>query len=318
MSVITFTPLYMERVWGGRQLETTYQRPLPIADHPYGESWDISDRPEAQSIVSDGIYKDMTLHQLWTEKREEIFGIHFENTARFPLLVKILDAHSDLSIQVHPPEQMTDELGGEAKTEMWYIAAAEEHAKLYVGIKEGVTEESFQHALDHGTVDQVAHVITPKAGESIFIPSGRLHAIGSGFLIYEIQQNSDTTYRVFDWNRLGINGKLRDLHVKESMKCINFQDITPSMNPLKEKVIADCPFFKVEELSLKAATSIGNPDPERFSIITIVRGNLTCSDGRKHQPGDFILLPRGASPLTAEVDTTVLQTTIPQSNTSAG
>lgn len=312
MSVITFTPVYMERVWGGRQLETIYGRPLPKAGTPYGESWDISDRPEAQSTVDHGMFTGMSLHELWTEKREEVFGKGFENTERFPLLAKILDANADLSIQVHPSEDLAKELGGEAKTEMWYIAAAEEGAKLYVGIKGGVTKEDFQEAINNGTVDQLAHVLKPKTGESIFIPSGRFHGIGSGLLIYEIQQNSDTTYRVFDWNRLGINGKPRDLHIEESMKCIDFNDFTPSMNEHDGTAIANCPFFKVDKIELKPNTSIGNPDPERFSIITVVKGSLTSNDQRVHKPGAFIILPRGETPLTADSDTIILQTIIPR------
>lgn len=312
MSAITFTPVYMERVWGGRQLETIYSRPLPKADTPYGESWEISDRPEAQSIVNGGKFVGMSLNELWTEKREEVFGNGFENTTNFPLLAKILDARADLSIQVHPPEHLTNELGGEAKTEMWYIADAEPGAKLYVGLKEGVTKENFLEAIHNGTVDEKLHVITPQAGESILIPSGKLHSTGAGLLIYEMQQSSDTTYRVFDWNRLDINGQPRDLHVEESMKCIDFTDFTPSMDHPNGETLAHCPYFKVDQLKLNKHSSVGNPDPERFSIITVVKGCLLSDNGKNHQPGDFIILPRGATPLTAESDSLILQTTIPR------
>lgn len=312
MKPITFQPLYMERVWGGRELERKYGRALPSPDTPYGESWEMTDRPDEQSVVSSGDYEGYTLGQLWQEKRTEVFGSGFETDERFPLLIKILDARDDLSIQVHPPAEIAPDLGGEPKTEMWYIADAEPDAKLYVGMKEGVCREDFQQAIENGTVDQVVHAISPKAGDSIFIPSGRLHAIGAGLLIYEIQQNSDTTYRVFDWNRMGLDGSPRQLHVEESMQCIDFTDVEPAMDIPKGNCLASCSYFQVDQLTLAANTSVGNPDPERFSIVTVVKGVLESKDGRRYEAGDFLLLPRDSEPLTAHTDAVILQTTIPR------
>jgi len=312
MNAITFTPLYMERVWGGRELETIYGRKLPHPDHPFGESWEMTDRAEEQSVVDSGNFKGVTLGELWQEKRAEIFGSNFEDSERFPLLIKILDARDELSIQVHPPADIAPDLGGEPKTEMWYIADAAPGAKLYVGMKKGATRADFKKAISNGTVDQVVHAITPKTGDSIFIPSGRLHAIGAGFLIYEIQQNSDTTYRVFDWNRVGLDGAPRELHIEESMRCINFDDIEPSMDTPDGDTLASCPYFKVDQLDLQPGASLGNPDPERFSIVTIVSGEIQSADGRKHKAGDFLLQPRNAAPLTALGKAKILQTTIPR------
>ncbi|BDS05780.1 mannose-6-phosphate isomerase [Oceaniferula spumae] len=312
MQVITFTPLYMERVWGGRELEQVYNRTLPAPNTPFGESWEMTDRPDEQSVVNHGPLEGMTLGQLWQEKREEIFGVGFEDEECFPLLIKILDARDDLSIQVHPPADIAPELGGEPKTEMWYIADADPGAKLYVGMKEEISRDDFQQAIENGTVDQVVHAITPKAGDSIFIPSGRLHAIGAGLLIYEIQQNSDTTYRVFDWNRMGLDGQPRQLHVGESMRCIDFTDSEPSMDKPNGNTLATCPYFQVDRLKLRVGASVGNPDPERFSIVTVVDGALESADGRKYVAGDFLLMPRAAAPLTASEDASILQTTIPR------
>lgn len=302
----------MDRVWGGRELENVYGRKLPTVDLPYGESWEMTDRPDEQSIVNHGPLAGKSLGELWQSQREEVFGVGFETDNRFPLLIKILDARDDLSIQVHPPTELAPELGGEPKTEMWYIADASPEASLYVGLKEGVSKEDFQQAIDNGTVDKVVHSITPKAGDSIFIPSGRLHAIGAGLLIYEIQQNSDTTYRVFDWNRMGLDGQPRELHVEESMRCIDFSDIEPPMDEPDGGTLAVCPFFKVDSLDLKAGCSVGNPDPDRFSIVTVVSGEVESADGRTHVAGDFLFLPRNASPLTAKNDATILQTTVPR------
>lgn len=308
MEPITFSPLYMTRIWGGRSLETTYSRTLPDAQ-PYGESWEMSDREHEQSFVNEGPYAGHSLHDLWSNHRDEIFGAGLTGE-RFPLLIKILDARDDLSIQVHPPRAVSDELGGEPKTEMWYVADCDPGAKLYVGFKDGVTREDFRISLEDGTVAEKVHAITPHPGQSIFIPSGRLHAIGAGFLIYEIQQNSDTTYRVFDWNRLGLDGQPRDLHVEKSMRSIDFDDLEPGMDEADGPVIAQCEHFVVEEHEVPSGASIANPG-DRFSILTIVSGQLTSGEGRSFRAGDFLLLPRGAEALKAAEGSRVLRTFLP-------
>ena len=300
----------MTRVWGGRTLQEVYGRELPDSQ-PYGESWEVTDRPDEQSLISEGPLAGTTLHDLWTQQREEIFGPGLRGE-RFPLLIKILDARDDLSIQVHPPPEIAPNLGGEPKTEMWYIADAAPGAKLYIGLSDRVTKEQFEAAIAAGTVDQLVHAVEPEVGQSIFIPSGRLHAIGAGLLIYEIQQNSDTTYRVFDWNRVGLDGTPRDLHVSESMACIDFSDCEPGMDEPDGHTLASCDYFAVDQLDLPEGTALGNPDDDRFSIVTVVDGELRGSDGRTFVPGDFILLPRGGDPLESLTPTAVLQTTIPE------
>ena len=306
---ITFEPLYMTRVWGGRALEQVYGRELPD-EGPYGESWEIVDRHEQQSVVNGGPLKGATLHDLWTQQREELFGPGLPGE-RFPLLIKILDARDNLSIQVHPPAKIAPRLSGDPKTEMWYIARASPGAKLHLGLRNGVTRRQFENALSEGTVGQLVHTVKPRAGESIFIPSGRLHAIGAGLLIYEIQENSDTTYRVFDWNRSGLDGTPRDLHVQESMACIDFQDFEPSMNPPGDTTLASCECFIVDKFDLPAGAGLGNPDPGRFSIVTVVDGELRSSDDRRFGAGCVLLLPRGGTQLEAVSGASVLQTSIP-------
>ncbi len=308
---ITFIPLYMQRVWGGRELERVYGRTLPDAVNPYGESWEIVDRENEQSTVDGGAFDGSTLHQLWTERRGEIFGDDLPDSDRFPILIKILDARDDLSIQVHPPLHLAEELGGEPKTEMWYIAGCDPGAKLYVGLKHGVSRADFERATADGTVADLVHAIHPSSGDSIFIPSGRLHAIGAGFLIHEIQQNSDTTYRVFDWNRLGLDGRPRDLHVPQSLASIDFDDFEPTMDSPVGNTLARCDFFKTDRISLEAGASLANPDAKRFSILSVVEGSLSASNGRSFGKGSFILLPKDAAPLTAGEASTILQITIP-------
>ena len=309
MQPIIFDPIYMPRIWGGRQLEETYHRPLPDPTSPYGEAWEVVDREDTQSIVSSGTFSGKSLNHLWNHHREEIFGKDFPDFDRFPLLIKILDCADDLSIQVHPPTDVAEKLGGEPKTEMWYIADCKPAAKLYVGLKQGVTKESFDQAIQEGSVANQVHRFPVKAGDSILVESGRMHAIDAGNLILEIQQNSDTTYRVFDWNRTDAEGKPRDLHVKQSLACIDFQDTKPEMDNPDGNTLATCPYFTTTLHHLKAGETISNPNHDRFSLITVVEGSLE----NQHTTGDTILLPISAAPLVATENTTLLQITIPSS-----
>jgi mannose-6-phosphate isomerase len=308
---ITFKPLYMQRVWGGRELERVYGRELPDATRPYGESWEIVDREDEQSVVDDGPLAGKTLHDLWTSQRAELFGEGHGTHPRFPILIKVLDARDDLSIQVHPPVERAAELGGEPKTEMWFIADCDPGAKLYVGLKNGVTRADFEQAIADGGVADLVHAIQPQPGDSIFIPSGRLHAIGAGFLIHEIQQNSDTTYRVFDWNRLGLDGKPRELHVAQSLASIDFTDFEPAMDTPQGDTLARCPYFKTDRKHLAAAEEIANPEAGKFSIISVVEGELESGAGKRFGKGRFLLLPRDAAPLRAVTDAILLQVTLP-------
>jgi len=300
----------MQRVWGGRELERVYGRVLPELHLPFGESWEIVDRPEEQSVVDRGPLAGATLHELWTEHREEIFGPGYDHP-RFPILIKVIDARDDLSLQVHPTPETIATLGGEPKSEMWFIAHCDPGAKLHVGLKHGVTRERFEQAIAEGTVADCVHDIQPHPGQSIFIPSGRLHAIGAGFLIHEIQQNSDTTYRVFDWNRMGSDGKPRELHIEKSLASIDFNDFEPAMNTSSDDPLASCAFFRTDRKSLSLEEQISNPDPERFSILSVVEGELESTQGERFYKGQFLLLPRGAAPLRAVERSMVLQITLP-------
>jgi mannose-6-phosphate isomerase len=312
MEPITFTPLYMERVWGGRELQRIYGRQLPDAKSPFGESWEVVDRENEQSVVDQGTFAGSSLHDLWMQHREEIFGEGFQDHPRFPILIKVLDARDDLSIQVHPPVELAAGLGGEPKTEMWFIADCDPGAKLYVGLKHGVTRGDFEQAIAAGTVADCVHAITPQPGDSIFIASGRLHAIGAGFLIHEIQQNSDTTYRVFDWNRLGLDGKPRQLHVAESLASIDFNDFEPKMDTPDGETLAACEYFQTDRKTVATGDTLTRPRDDRFSILSVVAGSLESDGGRRFGKGQFILLPRDGAPLTALEDAIVLQITLPQ------
>jgi mannose-6-phosphate isomerase len=201
--------------------------------------------------------------------------------------MKILDACDDLSIQVHPPAHRAAGLGGDPKTEMWFIAHADPGAKIYAGLKKDVSRAQFDAALQNGTLADVVHVIHPRAGDCLFIPSGRIHAIGAGLLIYEIQQNSDTTYRVFDWNRVGLDGKPRQLHIAESLAAIDFEDFEPAMQPaVTNGPLLTCEFFEVYLAS--QADQLGR-EGENLTL-AVTQGHIDLA-GETFRAGDFAIIP---------------------------
>ena len=307
---LVFEPLLMERVWGGRRLETLLGKRLPPGVR-IGESWELVDREEAQSVVHDGPLRGATLHELWTERRAEIFGSGLADSPRFPLLCKILDAQERLSLQVHPPAEVAARLGGEPKTEMWHILDASLDSNLYAGLRHGADRAVFEEALNQGRVSEQIHSLPIHKGDTMFIPSGRVHAIGAGNLIVEIQQNSDTTYRVFDWNRLGLDGRLRDLHISESLESIDFNDLEPGIDQPKGETLVECPLFRVEKWALTGPRFSAGPN---FAIFTVTDGRVRCGD-REFGRGAFFLVPATATAcelVPLEEGTAVLRTTIPQ------
>ena len=314
---IRLKPLYKERVWGGRKLESIFNRQLPKDSGLIGESWDVVDRDEDQSLVIDGEMQGMTLNELWVNHKELIFGTNLPQTQRFPLLVKVLDATEKLSLQVHPPESIVSGLEAEPKTEMWYIAEAEPEAEIYCGLSHEITPDVFMKNVNGGFSDDMLHKIRVSKGDFIFIPSGRLHAIGGGIVIFEIQQNSDTTYRVHDWGRTDSDGCARDLHINEALRSINFQDVGPSKGTMVNNFLVQCPYFEVELLNLSSMESINGSMDENFAIISIIDGALSC--GRyDFMSGDSFIVPAqsGAEPLTliSESSAKFLRTTIPKNN----
>lgn len=289
--LLQFVPIYQTRVWGGRRLEDVLHRALPDAQ-PYGESWDLVDRADHQSVVATGPHAGLTLHALWTDHQREVFGDggRQPHASRFPLLIKVLDCRDDLSIQVHPPAAIASSLGGEPKTEMWYIADADPGARVYAGIRQGVTRDAFERALHDGTVDACIPRLEPRRGDSLFVPSGRVHALGAGLLVYEIQQNSDTTYRVFDWNRVGLDGRARELHVDQSMRCIDFDDVEPMLTRGTD-VLAACEFFRVTRARTGAPASSARGRlimpiaPTRWGGQTLQPAQLTLCPASLEVPG---------------------------------
>ena len=304
---LTFEPLYMERIWGGRKLQTYFDRVLP-SKNPIGESWELVDREDAQSIVSEAKFRGASLHEIWTDYRQEIFGEGYDSF-RFPILIKILDASDTLSLQVHPGRPGTINVLAESKTEFWYFVATDEGAGIYVGLKDGVRRSDFESVLANGKILDLLHRIPSQSDSYIFIPGGRLHAIDAGNVLFEIQQNSDTTYRVFDWNRLGDNGQPRQLHVEESLKCIDFADFEPTLGKCDTETLVACDWFSVDRWFLSEDRR-ANSEP-KFSIFQVVAGNVSFG-ARLFQRGDLFLVPAGhhEASVTPHGPATVLRTTL--------
>jgi mannose-6-phosphate isomerase len=313
---LVFEPIFMDRVWGGRRLETHFGKRLP-AHGRIGESWEIVDRPEAQSVVHNDPLRGKTLHELWTEYHPDIFGRPLSQSPRFPLLFKLLDARERLSLQVHPPADVAPTLHGEPKTEMWYILENYGDGDIFAGLRPGVTRDSFERSLRAGSVQHAVHRLPVRAGDSIFIPSGRIHAIGAGNVIVEVQQNSDTTYRVFDWNRVGLDGKMRDLHIDDSLNSIDFSDFEPALQIQRRETLVHCPFFHVDKWDLAAPRESSRPG--RFAVFTVLAG-VVKSAGLEFHPGSFFLIPasledRTLHPVSGSVS--LLRTIIPQNSPAA-
>jgi mannose-6-phosphate isomerase len=276
----------MERMWGGRRLESEFGKKLPD-NVRIGESWEIVDRLEAQSVVRDGPLRGKTLDELWTQHRQSIFG-DVPDAPRFPLLVKLLDAHEKLSLQVHPPEKVADKLGGETKTEFWYVVGADPGAELFLGLREPITRDQFKRALDKGRVEDCVQKIRVQTGDAMFLPAGRLHAVGAGNVLVEIQQNSDTTYRVFDWNRVDQNGKARELHVDQALECIDFDNVAPNLIEPKGELLIKDHLFEIQKWNLDAPRELGSTG--QFAIVCCLTGSVRCADVDL-SPGEFFLVP---------------------------
>ena len=303
-----FTPVLVERVWGGSEL-SRFGKSIPFGKR-IGESWEISDRDDVQSVIANGPDKGKTLREQIHAHKTDLLGTNCGKSTLFPLLVKLLDARERLSLQVHPPAGLATKLKGEPKTEMWCVLEADRDAHLIAGLRRGTNAADFMRALE-GTpnhngaakkIEDYIHRFPIMSGDTFFVPSGRLHAIDAGVVLVEIQQSSDTTYRVYDWGRVGLDGKPRQLHVKESLICIDFQDYEPKKQRATVEYhgvnglwrLVECPYFHVHRLELTNAWP-DRTDGSTFHILSCTKGavGLLTPDGKEERinVGEFILLP---------------------------
>lgn len=278
-----FEPIYKNIIWGGRTLEKVFNRVLPPGD--IAESWEVCCHKNDISVVKNGHFKGKTLHELINSYGSELLGEKCSEMDRFPLLIKIIDANDKLSVQVHPGDDYALKTNGDlGKTEMWYILDAKDGAQLIYGTIPGTTKNAFMTSIENGTLEKYLNYVSVKKGDVIFIPSGTIHAIMDGILIAEIQQNSDTTFRVYDWNRTLPSGLSRELHIEQALDVINFDyegsvttstTATNECNGLMKHKLIDCEFFKVDKIVL--SDSLGgyedNTDGTSFLIYTSIEGN---------------------------------------------
>ncbi len=252
---LKFTPIIKPLPWGGRKLETLFGKVLPDG-LPCGESWEVVDLPGDQSLVAGGPLAATSLSSLVGGRPDELLGEAPLLMGRFPVLFKLIDATQTLSVQVHPDAEAAGRIGGGArpKTEAWYILQADPGAVLYLGLKAGVGRPELRRALETGKVADLLNPVEVQAGDFIYLPAGSLHAIGSGIVLAEIQQASDTTYRVFDWNRVGLDGKPRQLHVEEALESIDYdlRGKPANAGPVSGRPGIRCKLFSIERVSLGA------------------------------------------------------------------
>jgi mannose-6-phosphate isomerase len=296
MRAYRFKPIFQERIWGGRNLERLYKRELPEGKI-IGESWELSDLPEAVTEILSGpgtkVGKGETLTSLWRERRTEIFGTAAPSMPRFPLLLKLLDAQDKLSVQVHPRK------GSQTKTEMWIVLDAQPHAMVYSGLKKGVTKEQFAKAMGTPDLAKLLHGIPTTPGDAVFLPSGRVHAIGGGQVIFEVQQSSDTTYRVDDWGRVDAKGNPRELHREQALENINFNDYEPLLvQPHSERML-QCRYFTVDLSNVfENEHRVWTSDAESCQIHFLASGRLDIDKEHKFETGDLWLVPANSGTYT--------------------
>ena len=312
MNPLIFKPIYKERVWGGQKLATRLGRPIP-ANQPIGESWEIVDREADQSVVAHGAHEGKTLKRLLRISRTWDHGAQLHAQCPLPYFSQVARLQSYPQRSSPPPKVRCRITQGWSKTENWYILEHEPKAQLYLGLVPQTTLEDFSSALEKNQLEPLLAQTKTQAGDSYFIESGTLHAIGGGNLILEIQQNSDTTYRVHDWNRLGLDGKPRDLHPQETLKSLIINDlpILPSRIEGPSAVLADCPHFRISGYRLNANSSpLVLPAQESPRLIHITEGKVTDTLSQQSIAyGDTALQPYTSEmQLIADEDSTVLIT----------
>jgi mannose-6-phosphate isomerase len=280
---LRFRPVYQTVVWGGRRM-ARYRSSLP--EGPIGESWDLSDHERGMSVAMDGAFEGLTLRQLTERYGSALVGAGFAG-GTFPLMVKLIDAQDRLSVQVHPDDRLAQEMcvGRNGKTECWYLL--EDGGELFQGTRPGVTRAGFEAALADGSLPSTLNQFPVKAGDFFYLAARTVHALGAGCLLYEVQQTSDCTFRVYDWGRVGLDGKPRPLHVAESLATIDFArtgfgPLRPSWEGApgqQSRTLADGPYFKLTEHQLQQPSSFKTNDTGTVIICTAGEVAVATSDG---------------------------------------
>lgn len=306
MYPLTFHPIMKRIVWGGRRLGDSLGKPIGPGND-YAESWEIVDHGDDHSQVASGPLEGQSLRDIVRQRNESVLG-SYVGIESFPLLLKYLDCNRVLSVQVHPDDEYARQMPRPdlGKTEAWYIVDAAPGSKIYAGLKSGVDRKSLQRAIADGATEEVLHVIEPEAGQCIFIPAGTVHALGGGLVVAEIQQSSDTTFRLFDWNRVGDNGRPRPLHIEQALDVTDYSigPISPQMPQANDDGLET--LVRCDKFVLKQATFDSTSPGKKVLIsnltspviVTVVKGNasLVSEQGWCHRAriGESFLIPAAA------------------------
>jgi mannose-6-phosphate isomerase len=321
---LRFEPIYQYRLWGGRRLADVLTAPLP-RDGPIGEAWVLSDRDDHPSRVANGPFKGQTIAQMRDRSPEQLLGYRAPRDRRFPLLLKFLDAREMLSVQVHPSDAHKELLpaGETGKTEAWVVLEAAPESRIYSGLKPGVTAESLRKTIGNGTVAESLAWFTPKPGDAVFLPAGTVHTLGEGIVVFEVQQNSDVTFRLYDWDHVDAKtGQTRPLQVEQALACIDFTAgangpvaaIVETASPVKRESLFRCEHFGLWRLSGQSPFVIGAPGVPRVMVCIAGEGQIE-HDGSTYPvaKGDVWLLPAvvGACPFQPQGAVNLLEIALP-------
>ncbi|NOU36950.1 MAG: mannose-6-phosphate isomerase [Kiritimatiellaceae bacterium] len=310
---LRFSPVYKDYIWGGSRIPKLFGRNKP--DGIYAESWEISTHPDGPTAIVNGPLAGKTLGDLLPEHKTALLGTGVKGSD-FPLLIKLIDARDTLSVQVHPNEANAASVSGDPKTEMWYFLEGDGSAQIYCGLKPGVGKAEFLKAMENKTFAGIMQSIPAEKGGAVFVPGGRVHAIGAGCLILEIQQNSNTTYRIYDWDRVDAGGKGRELHIDKALKVIDWENNGNPRCQIHGTTIQSCEFFQLDRLELDAAQKFPMSG-KSFHALFVAGGSgkIVWADGEeKLSPGQSWLVPAALGSYTlhpAAGRLMVLCTTIP-------
>lgn len=317
MGILKLKPVGKDYLWGGDRLNTEYKKNIPLS--PLAETWECSVHPDGPSTVVGGVYDGMTLAEV-LEEHPEYMGTKIPEGQEFPILVKFIDAKKDLSVQVHPDDAYAREYEHQnGKTEMWYVLDAEPGAHLIYGFEHPVTEEILRQAVEEGTLDKHLHKQYVKKGDVVFVPAGTVHGIGAGILVAEIQESSNVTYRVYDYNRVDKNGKKRELHFDKAVRVMNMEALTEKQESSRmvqyepgcaREILRTCKYFETERIHVQPICGFEVKDAS-FQVILCLEGHGILRDGEGNQvsfvKGDCLFLPAGSGRCRIQGSTEVLK-----------
>lgn len=314
MKMLKLYPYCAKAIWGGNSLRTKYGKK---ADFDIAEAWELSGYPEKESRVAEGAYEGKAITEVIKSKGKQILGSNAEKFSGFPILIKLIDAAKPLSIQVHPDDEIAKRLGADGgKTETWIVCEAEKDAFIYYGVKSEIEPETFSRAILDGSITEYLNKVPVKTGDTFFIEAGTIHAIGAGITICEVQQTSDTTYRLYDYMRKDANGNMRELHIEKGTVASRL--VPPSHFYEEgtlvgsERVLVECPFFTVSRIETDESVSV-NVDEKSFSAFTVTEGSgkiVNADESISVSKGDTVFVFAGAGETVLDGKMTVIRARI--------